>query len=179
MSSYATGLGIQRHTNGEPNLTIGAGYGTYSSMPKETEIGGSNDSKKDRRIAKAKARSRSVEVGIKPELLARAKELLTGLDVTDQLSLTVNLSEVGTTVAALWESAGKTTPIHKMILAALDSAILSALAADFISADQISVFLEALGDLSMETVTEVQAEAIRSRLIDLGKKPLFIIADAD
>jgi hypothetical protein len=177
-TKYATGAALaaqQMDSAFVENVRHGAS--TYKRQ--QDSVNGEQDKKEERRRARALERSERAQLGFDPGVLACAKELISDLDPDDQIALTVNLAEAGTVVASLWEYSQQVTPIHRQILAALDTAMLAALAAEKISAEQISAFLEAIGDLGMETVSEVQAEAIRSRLIDLGKKPLFIVGNAE
>jgi hypothetical protein len=186
MTMYATGSDIGCLANDMVMVTGGANQQTTVSPRSDLRhlTSGMEKTKGDadrseRQVNKFRERSQTVDSPFDPVLLDRAKELLTRLDIDDQLTVTVNLTEIAATIASLWETADHTTPIHRMILATLDTSVLSVLAAESITQDQVEVIREALGDLAMKTVSETQAEAIRSRFIDLGKKPLFILNDAE
>jgi len=138
---------------------------------------GRSDELRQRNLERALASTQRAAQPFDRALLGRARELLESIDPQEQVTATVNLAEIGTMIAGLWETADRSTAIHCQILAALDTGILSALAADSITPEQLDVFREAMGDLSMDIVSESQAEAVRSRLIDLGKRPLFIVSD--
>lgn len=183
---YSTGSTSECLPNDMAIVTGGTGLRTAPSphsdlrhLTKGVEKTQEDDDRIVRQVKRVRERSQTADGSFDPRVLDRAIELLTSLDIDDQVTVTVNLTEIAATIAALWETATETTPIHRMILAALDTGVLSALAGETITRGHIDAFREALGDLALKTVSETQADLIRSRLIDLGKKPLFILNEAD
>ena len=182
MNTYTTGASDAAHltgftgrvTHGEaiPNPVESARHDRGTTGLKKK---GNEDRRRE--LERALSRSQRSSQRFDQVLLDHANELLESMDTNDQVTATVNLAEIGAIVAGFWEMADRVTPTHKMILAALDAGILAALSADSISSEELAVFRVALSDLSMPIVSEIQAEDIRSRLIDLGKKPLFIVSN--
>jgi hypothetical protein len=186
MTTYETGSDNGLASHDVNTVTVGTDYRTAVSPRSELRhltrgVGKTQeeDDRIERQVEKVRERSQTAGSAFDPIVLDRAMELLANLDINDQLTVTVNMTEIAATIAALWETANHTTPIHRMILAALDVGVLSALAGEAITQDHVDAIREALGDLAMKTVSEAQAEAVRSRFVDLGKKPLFFLDDAE
>jgi hypothetical protein len=108
-------------------------------------------------------------------LLGEATDLLNSIDPSDQVTATVTLTSFGLAVVQLWDTADRVTALHRLILAALDGGILAALKSEQITEQWLRVFREALSDLSMQSLSQVQVDSIQSQMIDLGKKPLAIL----
>ena len=109
-------------------------------------------------------------------LLKRAESIIDGYEPLDPLDATLNMESLQGIVLGLWESAAGSSQYHQDILAALESAVLSIESPD---ESQLSVFREAIRDLSNNVLTEEHVEIMRQQFIARGFSPLALLDEVE
>ncbi len=112
-------------------------------------------------------------------LLEAALETLENTDPLDQANLPIRLSTLSGLVYEMWRSAIGSSQYHQQILAAAESATISASRAGVIGEGQVRALRTALTDLSSRVLTQANVESIGSLLIDEQFSPLAALADRE
>lgn len=165
-AGFATGL---------PPTT--GGYQLKVSPYTDAEIGGSPSSGSQQKSYVAHGKG-----NLDLALVDEAIDTVESLDPGEPLTLIVRLGSLCGLLNELWRSAAESSQYHQQILAAAESAAISALRASAVTDSQLAAIRAALKDLTSPILTQANVDSISSLLVDEQFSPLAILgarADVD
>ncbi|MCY2953829.1 MAG: hypothetical protein NTU53_17920 [Planctomycetota bacterium] len=110
-------------------------------------------------------------------LLDRAQETIESIDTDDAETLLIRLQSLGGIACELWRAAASSSQYHRQILAAFESAVLTAIQAEGITSGQLRALRAAVIDLRSPVLTQGNVDSIASHLIDEQYSPLAILSE--